>query len=83
MTSRSFWSAPDPDDPLSAALQPPPDESPDDRVVRLRRQDEAARVSREIDDEIAQARKAYDRRKKAIKILLLGELRTADVFRLP
>ncbi|KAI0668024.1 G-alpha-domain-containing protein [Trametes maxima] len=73
MASRAFWTSQDPDDPLTRALQPPPDETPDDRARRLRDQEDAQRVSREIDDDIALARKAYDRRKRAIKILLLGQ----------
>ena len=72
IAAKSFWSQPDPDDPLSAALQPPADESPDDRAMRIRQQEDAARVSKEIDEEIALSKKAYERRKKAIKILLLG-----------
>ena len=72
VAAKSFWSQPDPDDPLSQALQPPPNESPEERAARLRQQEEAIRISKEIDDEIAQAKKAYERRKKAIKILLLG-----------
>ncbi|KAJ8454831.1 hypothetical protein ONZ51_g12800 [Trametes cubensis] len=42
-------------------------------MARIRQQEEAQRVSKEIDDEIALARKAYERRKRAIKILLLGQ----------
>ena len=61
------------DDPLSQALQPPPDESPDDRALRIQRQQEAQRVSSEIDESIQESKKAFDRRKKAIKILLLGK----------
>ena len=73
MASKSFWSQQqDPDDPLSQALQPPPDESPEDRAARIRQQEDALRVSKEIDDDIALARRAFERRKKAIKILLLG-----------
>ena len=72
VAARSFWTNPDPDDPLSKALQPPIDETPEERTARIRELDEAARVSREIDDEIARDRRAYERRKKAIKILLLG-----------
>nr|WBU87316.1 G-alpha-domain-containing protein [Ganoderma boninense] len=74
MASKSFWSQQqDPDDPLSKALQPPLDESPEERAARLHQQEDAIRVSKEIDDDIALARKAYERRKKAIKILLLGQ----------
>ncbi|CDO68221.1 hypothetical protein BN946_scf184913.g11 [Trametes cinnabarina] len=73
MATRNFWSAPDPDDPLSRALQPPIDETPEERAARIRQFEEAQRVSKEIDDEIALSRKAYERRKRAIKILLLGQ----------
>lgn len=74
--AKPFWSlgneASATDDPLSQALQPPPDESPDDRALRIQRQQEAQRVSSEIDESIQESKKAFDRRKKAIKILLLG-----------
>ncbi|EJF56061.1 G-protein alpha subunit [Dichomitus squalens LYAD-421 SS1] len=73
VATKAFWSQPDPDDPLSQALQPPPNESPEDRAARIRQQEDAIRVSKEIDDEIAIAKRAYERRKKAIKILLLGQ----------
>ncbi|KAI0350747.1 G-protein alpha subunit [Trametes cingulata] len=73
MASRKWTSNPDGDDPLARALQPPFDESPEERDARLRQQEEALRVSREIDEEIALARKAYERRRRAIKILLLGQ----------
>ena len=63
----------EPDDPLSQAMRPPEDESPQDRVLRLEQQQEATRVSREIDESLVESKRAYDRRKKAIKVLLLGE----------
>ena len=72
VAARSFWTNPDPDDPLSKALQPPIDETPEERTARIRELDDAARVSREIDDEIARDRRASERRKKAITLLLLG-----------
>lgn len=74
--AKPFWSigndSSSADDPLSRALQPPPDESPDDRALRIQRQQDAQRVSSEIDESIQESKKAFDRRKKAIKILLLG-----------
>ncbi|OCH90781.1 G-protein alpha subunit [Obba rivulosa] len=74
MASKPFWASnTDPDDPLSQALQPPPDESPDQRQARLHQQQEAARVSHEIDEHIQEDKKELERRKKAIKILLLGQ----------
>lgn len=61
------------DDPLSQALMPPEDESPEDRALRIEKQQEATRISREIDESIQESKKAYEKRKKAIKVLLLGE----------
>ena len=62
------------DDPLAQLLQPPPNESPDERALREKLQREASMISHAIDEDIQEARKAFERRKKAIKILLLGEL---------
>ncbi|KAH9927896.1 G-protein alpha subunit [Amylocystis lapponica] len=73
MASKLFASVSEADDPLAQALQPPPDETPDDRAVRLQQQQEAQRVSHAIDEDIQESKKAFDRRKKAIKILLLGQ----------
>lgn len=60
------------DDPLSRALMPPKDESPEDKARRLHAMHEATRVSREIDESLQESRRAMERRKKAIKVLLLG-----------
>ena len=51
-----------------------PEESPDERALREKLQREASMISHAIDEDIQEARKAFERRKKAIKILLLGEL---------
>ncbi|KZT65499.1 G-protein alpha subunit [Daedalea quercina L-15889] len=72
-SSSLFPPASDPDDPLSKALQPPPDESPDDRARRIQQQKDAQAISHSIDQDIQESRKAFERRKKAIKILLLGQ----------
>lgn len=72
MASSSLFTANDADDPLSKALQPPPDESPDERARRIQQQKEAQAISHRIDEDIQESRKAFERRKKAIKILLLG-----------
>ena len=60
------------DDPLARILLPPADESPEQRAAREQQQREATRVSLEIDESLQEDRKAYERRKKAVKILLLG-----------
>ncbi|KAI0777840.1 guanine nucleotide binding protein, alpha subunit [Trametes elegans] len=65
--------ATDPDDPLSAALAPPPGETPGEREDRLRREDEAKRISDEIDERLRQDRAAWKRQSAAFKLLLLGQ----------
>lgn len=61
------------EDPLTKALLPPPNESPSDRETRIQAQSEALRVSKEIDESLLESKKVLDNRKKAIKILLLGQ----------
>lgn len=61
------------DDPLSVTILPPKDESPQDCELRLRNEQEADRISREIDDSLRESRSTHEKRKKAIKVLLLGE----------
>ncbi|KAH7922783.1 hypothetical protein BV22DRAFT_986358, partial [Leucogyrophana mollusca] len=57
-------------DPLSAALRPPPNESPAEREKRLLEESEAKRVSDSIDEMLrAEKKKA----KPEVKILLLGQ----------
>lgn len=70
------------DDPLSLAMLPPKDESPEDRAKRLERQQEASRISREIDDSLLESKRVYEKRKKAIKVLLLGKPVTRDALAL-
>lgn len=63
-----------PDDPFAAALMPPPQETEDERAKRVNQQEEAARISREIDESLQETKKFIERRKKATKVLLLGKL---------
>jgi len=60
-------------DPFAAALMPPPEETEDERVKRVREQAEAARISREIDESLQEAKKLIEKRKRATKVLLLGK----------
>ena len=62
----------DVDDPLALAIAPPANESPDDREARERREAEEKRVSDEI-DEMLRAERANKRRRKPVKVLLLGQ----------
>ncbi|QRW22455.1 G-protein alpha subunit [Rhizoctonia solani] len=52
------------EDPLTLAMAPPPNETPDQKSRRLREEAEAKRVSDAIDEEIKEAR-ARDRKRKA------------------
>jgi len=61
-------------DPFAAALMPPPEETEDERAKRVHEQEEAARISREIDESLQEAKKLIEKRKKATKVLLLGKL---------
>lgn len=60
------------DDPLTLALKPPADETPEQHAERVAKENEAIRVSEEIDKELE--KELSERKKKSgeIKILLLG-----------
>ena len=59
-------------DPFSAALRPPPDETPEQREHRLRAEEEARKRSENIDAMLRHDRKR-SARKKTVKVLLLGQ----------
>ncbi|KAJ8508763.1 hypothetical protein ONZ45_g9004 [Pleurotus djamor] len=60
------------DDPLDQVLRPPPDETPDQRQLRLEREDAARKVSAQIDAEIKAERQAR-KKKRIVRLLLLGQ----------
>ncbi|KAJ2933184.1 hypothetical protein H1R20_g3924, partial [Candolleomyces eurysporus] len=60
------------DDPLDEVLRPPPDETPEQRQIRLEREAEAKRISLEIDASIKAERQAR-RKKRIVRLLLLGQ----------
>ncbi|KAF7358533.1 G-protein alpha subunit [Mycena venus] len=60
-------------DPLAINLQPPPNETEEEKAVRLEAAKEATRVSRTIDAGLAESKKLLERKKRAVKILLLGQ----------
>jgi len=64
--------APDADDPLARALAPPADESPGERAAREARELEAVRVSEAIDESL-KAERVAERKKRMVKLLLLGQ----------
>ena len=60
------------DDPLTRALAPPPNETQEERAVRVKKEIEAQRVSDAIDEAIRQEKNAL-KKKRAMKMLLLGQ----------
>ncbi|KAJ7213656.1 guanine nucleotide binding protein, alpha subunit [Mycena haematopus] len=61
-------------DPLSLALQPPPDETSQAREARLQLEREAKKRSDLIDEELNRERNAAEKKAaKSVKILLLGQ----------
>lgn len=60
------------DDPLDEVLRPPPNETPEQRHIRLTREAEAKRVSMAIDASI-KAERQVRRRKRIVRLLLLGQ----------
>ncbi|KAH9851284.1 G-alpha-domain-containing protein [Lenzites betulinus] len=60
------------DDPLSRLLAPPPNETPEERELRVMLEAEARARSERIDDQI-RAEKAALKKNKLVKVLLLGQ----------
>jgi ribosomal protein L14E/L6E/L27E len=67
MPGRSFD-----EDPLTLAIAPPPDETYEQRQIREAAEAEAKRISDEIDEQIRKEREAEKKKKKPVKLLLLG-----------
>jgi hypothetical protein len=63
---------PSTDDPLTRALQPPPNETPAERAERRREVQSAQERSRRIDEALLEDKKVLDKKKRAVKVLLLG-----------
>ena len=59
-------------DPLDELLKPPPNETEEDRVIRLAREAEARRVSLQIDESI-RAERQQQKKKSVVRLLLLGQ----------
>lgn len=62
----------DVDDPLALVMAPPPNETPDERALRVQREEDARRISEQIDEQLRRE-KQEQRRKKIVKLLLLGQ----------
>ncbi|KAL5514592.1 hypothetical protein ACEPAG_1908 [Sanghuangporus baumii] len=72
-TPSSSFSLSDPTDPLSRLLAPPPDESPEARTARQKREADAKKRSDEIDARLAAENAARRKKGAPIKVLLLGQ----------
>lgn len=70
---RSITEAGGSDDPLTRAIAPPPDESPEDKQDRLEREVIAQRISDDIDESIKQDKIAFKKKGDLFKLLLLGQ----------
>ena len=67
------------DDPLEEALRPPPDETPEQKAERLAREEQARQKSLQIDMSIKKERQAAQRRrKKIVRLLLLGQSESGE-----
>jgi hypothetical protein len=63
----------DSNDPLTLAIAPPPDETPQQRADRERREREAQIISDKIDEGIKKDRLALKKQKNVVRVLLLGQ----------
>jgi hypothetical protein len=71
-----------PDDPLTLALAPPPDETRKQRAERARREREARVISNNIDEDIKKEDLAL-RKQNIIRVLLLGQSESGKSRLLP
>jgi guanine nucleotide-binding protein alpha-1 subunit len=60
-------------DPLAQAIAPPEDETPEERETRLRKEADDKRVSDDIDEQIRQEKAELRKKKRVVKVLLLGQ----------
>ncbi|THU96803.1 G-alpha-domain-containing protein [Dendrothele bispora CBS 962.96] len=61
------------DNPFIVRFKAPANETEEERIRRVRAFADAQKVSKQIDENLAESKKKIDRRKKAMKILLLGQ----------
>ncbi|KAG2078461.1 G-alpha-domain-containing protein [Suillus decipiens] len=69
------------EDPLTLAIAPPKDETPQEREIREQAEIEARRTSEVIDEQIRQERAALKKKKKSVKVLLLGQSESGALSR--
>ncbi|EDR12566.1 guanine nucleotide-binding protein alpha-4 subunit [Laccaria bicolor S238N-H82] len=68
------------DDPLTNAIKPPPDETPEERQRRLRSEQDAKAISDSIDKELESQRASERNGQKPVKILLLGQIESGGLL---
>jgi len=61
------------DDPLASLVAPPPNETPEAKQARERNEAEARRINDAIDEQIRQERNSLKKKKKPVKVLLIGQ----------
>lgn len=72
----------DGDDPFSQILAPPINESVEERFERERREAEAKRISDEIDEILRSEKLSSKKRKKPVKVLLLGQSESGELVKI-
>lgn len=65
------------EDPLTAAIAPPPNETAEERDARLKAEADARRVSERIDEQL-KAERAAMKKKRPVKVLLLGQSESGE-----
>ncbi len=69
-----------PDDPFYVFLAPPQDETPEQRVEREQKETDARKTTEEIDAMLRAEKVAMKKRKKLVKVLLLGQSESGTSF---
>lgn len=70
-----------PDDPFASILSPPVNETPEEKDAREHAEAEARRISDSIDEQLRQERCALKKKKKPVKVLLLGQSESGTLER--
>lgn len=65
MRSPSIYSQ---DDPITAAMKPPPSETEIERTMRLEAEAHAKRVSEQIDEDLREERERFKKKKGDVKV---------------
>lgn len=60
-------------DPLTLAMAPPPNETPEERRIREKAEADAILVSKRIDAELKSSKAALKKRSEAVQVLVLGQ----------